>query len=221
MISNATVANMSVHNPVKKKNQFVETMKRLGDNKGAVFGGIIFLLVLLVAIFAPLLAPYSTTQINVLERLQGPSAKHWFGTDQMGRDIFSRAIFGARYSLLIGIGSCAFSAFFGVIVGSIAGYFGGWYPNGRTLYCSISGMNMIVTCRLDEKGMPVPTQWLSCRGNFPRGMTLSPDGRFLLCGNMVSGDITVFAADEEGLLTDTGRTVPAVSPSAIRFFRAE
>lgn len=154
MISTATVAGATVGAPVKKKSQLVETMKRLTDNKGAVFGGIIFLLVLLVAIFAPLITPYSTTQINVLERLQGPSVKHWFGTDQMGRDIFSRAIFGARYSLLIGIGSCAFSAFFGVIVGSIAGYFGGAYDNIIMRICdviqSIPGMilNIVLACVL-------------------------------------------------------------------------
>ena len=147
-------ANASAHAPVKKKSQFVETMKRLADNKGAVFGGVIFLLVLLVAILAPLIAPYSVTQINVLERLQGPSAKHLFGTDQMGRDIFSRAIFGARYSLLIGIGSCAFSAFFGVIVGSAAGYFGGWCDNIIMRVCdviqSIPGMilNIVLACVL-------------------------------------------------------------------------
>lgn len=92
------------------------------------------------------------------------------------------------------------------------------HPNGRALYCSISGMNMIVTCALDADGMPTPVQWLDCRGNFPRGLQLSPDGRFLLCGNMVSGDVTVFAVDEAGMLTDTQRTIKAVSPSAIRFY---
>jgi 6-phosphogluconolactonase (cycloisomerase 2 family) len=76
---------------------------------------------------------------------------------------------------------------------------------------------LIVVCQLGEDGVPRPVQRLSSRGNLPRGLALSPDGRFLLSGNMVSGDITVFAADQYGLLTDTGITCPAVSPSALRF----
>ncbi|MCC8064923.1 MAG: lactonase family protein, partial [Clostridiales bacterium] len=92
------------------------------------------------------------------------------------------------------------------------------HPNGKVLYCTLCGLNLIVVCRLDEDGRPTPCQLVQSRGNLPRGIALSPDGRFLLSGNMVSGDITVFSADEEGLLTDTGRTVPAVSPSALRFY---
>lgn len=138
----------------KKKNQFVEVMKRLAENKGALIGGIIFLLVLLAAIFAPVLAPYSYTKMDMRSRLLGPCAEHWFGTDQMGRDILSRILYGARYSLLIGIGSCAFSAFFGVIVGAIGGYFGGWIDNVIMRVCdviqSIPGMilNIALACVL-------------------------------------------------------------------------
>lgn len=134
---------------VKKKSQFIEVMKRLADNKGAVVGGIIFLIVLLLAIFAPLIAPYNYAKINIPERLMAPCAKHWFGTDQMGRDILSRVLYGARYSLLIGIGSCAFSAFFGVLVGAIAGYFGGKLDNLIMRICdviqSIPGMILNIT----------------------------------------------------------------------------
>ncbi len=92
------------------------------------------------------------------------------------------------------------------------------HPNGKVLYCTLCGLNLIVVCRLDEAGKPTPCQLVQSRGNLPRGIALSPDGRFLLSGNMVSGDITVFSADEEGLLTDTGKTIPAVSPSALRFY---
>lgn len=91
------------------------------------------------------------------------------------------------------------------------------HPNGKTLYCTLCGLNLIVVCRLDENGVPRPVQRVNSRGNLPRGIALSPDGRFLLSGNMVSGDITLFAVDEEGLLTDTGKTFAAVSPSAVRF----
>lgn len=92
------------------------------------------------------------------------------------------------------------------------------HPNGKVLYCTLCGLNLIVVCRLDEKGVPTPYQRIYSRGNLPRGIALSPDRRFLFSGNMVSGDITVFSVDEEGLLTDTGRTVAAVSPSALRFY---
>lgn len=95
------------------------------------------------------------------------------------------------------------------------------HPNGKTLYCTLCGLNLIVVCHIDENGAPRPVQRIYSRGNLPRGIALSPDGRFLLSGNMVSGDVTTFAVDEEGLLTDTGKTFEAVSPSAIRFFVAE
>lgn len=95
------------------------------------------------------------------------------------------------------------------------------HPNGKTLYCTLCGLNLIVVCHIDENGVPRPVQRVYSRGNLPRGIALSPDGRFLLSGNMVSGDITTFAVDEEGLLTDTGKTFAAVSPSAVRFFVAE
>lgn len=95
------------------------------------------------------------------------------------------------------------------------------HPNGKALYCTLCGLNLIVVCRLDDSGIPTPVQRIQSRGNLPRGIALSPDQRFLLSGNMVSGDITLFAVDEEGLLTDTGKTFGAVSPSAVRFFTAE
>mgnify|MGYP000464758411 CR=1 FL=1 len=91
--------------PIKKKSQFLEVLKRLSYNKGAVFGGILFLAVLLLAVFAPVIAPYDYAAINIKDRFMSPCLSHLFGTDHMGRDIFSRVLFGARYSLLIGIGS--------------------------------------------------------------------------------------------------------------------
>jgi 6-phosphogluconolactonase (cycloisomerase 2 family) len=95
------------------------------------------------------------------------------------------------------------------------------HPNGKTLYCTLCGLNLIVVCSLDDEGVPSPVQLMQSRGNLPRGIALSPDGRFLLSGNMVSGDVTVFSADEEGMLTDTGKTFEAISPSAIRMLVVE
>ncbi len=152
MTSKSTVE--SAEQEVKKKSQFVETMKRLADNKGAVVGGVIFLIVLLLAIFAPLVAPYHYNELHVVDRCLGPCAKYLLGTDQLGRDILSRVLYGARYSLLIGIGSVVFSAVFGVLFGAIAGYFGGWLDNLIMRICdiiqSIPGMilNIALACVL-------------------------------------------------------------------------
>lgn len=140
--------------PIKKKSQFIEVMKRLSYNRGAMFGGILFAIVLLLAIFAPLIAPYNYTEINIQERFMSFSSKHLLGTDQMGRDILSRVLYGARYSLFIGIGSVVFSAVFGVTIGAMAGYYGGATDNIVMRLCdviqSIPGMilNIALACVL-------------------------------------------------------------------------
>src|SRR5690349_19932000 len=87
-------------------------------------GGAIVLLAVLAALFGPLLAVDPSSQQLPL-RLDGPSAAHWFGLDELGRDIFSRVLAGARISLLVGIVVVSISASVGIFLGSIAGYFGG------------------------------------------------------------------------------------------------
>ncbi len=95
-------------------------------------------------------------------------------------------------------------------------------PNGKVVYCTVEGGdNLIVTLKIKEDGRLELLQNIDCEGVMPRGICLSPDGRFLLSGNLTSGDITVFAVDEEGLLTYTGKKVPAVSPSAIRIYEGK
>ena len=88
--------------------------------------GIFSVLVFVVfAIFAPLIAPFDPAQINLPQRLSPPSAMHWFGTDELGRDILSRVIFGARLSMFVSISVVAGSLGIGLIVGAIAGFYGG------------------------------------------------------------------------------------------------
>ena len=94
------------------------------------------------------------------------------------------------------------------------------HPNGKTLYVTLCGLNDIVTVSLDEEGRPRLVQHISSEGELPRGICLSPDERFLLSGNMVSGDITVFRVLKDGTLEYTGRKYEAVSPSAIRMLAA-
>jgi peptide/nickel transport system permease protein len=77
------------------------------------------------ALFAPWIAPQNPSSIDLPSRLQPPSGLHWFGTDELGRDIFSRVIYGARISMLVGGSVVAGSLLLGLILGSIAGYYGG------------------------------------------------------------------------------------------------
>lgn len=92
------------------------------------------------------------------------------------------------------------------------------HPNGKTLYVTLCGINSISVLSLDETGSPTLVQTVESGGVLPRGITISPDGRFLLSGNMVSGDITTFEIGEDGTLQPTGKVFKAVSPSAMRFF---
>ncbi len=83
-------------------------------------------LAIFVAIFAPFLAPQDPIFQELGNRYAAPSAEHWFGTDALGRDVFSRVVYGARISLQVGISVVAVSAFIGIIIGAISGFYGGW-----------------------------------------------------------------------------------------------
>lgn len=91
-----------------------------------LIGFIIVVIIILTAIFAPLLAPYDPIHNDILNRLQNPSAEHWLGTDQLGRDILSRIIYGAQVSLIIGFSAVFASATIGALMGLTAAHFGGW-----------------------------------------------------------------------------------------------
>lgn len=103
--------------------------RRFSKNKGAVLGLLIILATLIIAIFAPQIAPYDPYHQNWRNRMQGPSSDHWMGTDEHGRDQMSRIIFGARLSLSIGIISVTIGLFAGGFLGLIAGFFGGILDN--------------------------------------------------------------------------------------------
>jgi peptide/nickel transport system permease protein len=103
-----------------------EGWRRFRKNKIALVGLGIVVFFILLAIFAPLLAPYDFKEQNLAERLQPPSSEHFFGTDDFGRDIFSRVIYGARISLWVGFFSVLGSVIVGSLLGIIAGYYGRW-----------------------------------------------------------------------------------------------
>lgn len=103
------------------KNILIKLLK----NKFAVIGLTVILLLIAVALFAPVISPYTPSQQNVFERLQAPSLNHLFGTDDLGRDVFTRMIFGARISLAVGFISVFIILVIGTFLGIISGYYGG------------------------------------------------------------------------------------------------
>lgn len=110
---------------VKRQSMFMITMRRMGKNKLAVAGLIILLLMILIALLAPVISPYPFEETDLYNTFDTPSKAHLFGTDELGRDILSRLMVGTRYSLRIGLLSVAFSAVIGIALGCISGYFGG------------------------------------------------------------------------------------------------
>lgn len=106
---------------------------RLRRNPSAIVGALLVLAFLLVALLAPVLAPHSPTAADLSEIrpgfVPGPSGEHLLGLDQQGRDELSRILYGARYSLLIGVVSLALGASVGMLIGAVAGAFGGWVDN--------------------------------------------------------------------------------------------
>ncbi len=111
----------------KQRSMFVETWKRLRKNKGAMIGLFIVVVLFLLAIFAGVIFDYDTDVIgqNYNELLQEPSWKHPFGTDEMGRDLLARIIYGSRASLFISFAAVCLAAVIGCFFGAISGYFGG------------------------------------------------------------------------------------------------
>jgi len=97
----------------------------LRDVTGAV-GTLFVIVIVTLALFAPWIAPYAPDQIDVMQRLAAPSAEHWMGTDQLGRDTFSRLVYGTRIALLVALPAVLAGAIVGMLLGLVAGYFGGW-----------------------------------------------------------------------------------------------
>lgn len=104
----------------------LDALRRLLRDKLAIAGLVIMGLFLLTAIFAPLLAPYDPIVQSLVERRQPPSAEHWLGMDDLGRDILSRIIFGTRKSLQVGVLSVGLAIIVGALIGAVASYIGGW-----------------------------------------------------------------------------------------------
>lgn len=119
----------TVKKRAKKQSRLVEIWKQLKKNKIALIALFVIIAIALIAIFAPLLAPYPYELQDTKHALKGPTSDHLLGTDRLGRDVLSRLLYGSRQSLQMGILAIAISSSVGIFIGSIAGYYGGWVDN--------------------------------------------------------------------------------------------
>ena len=118
--------SIALRSQIGEEEKFGDLMRRLaGENKLAVISAVIILLFVLGAVFAPVLTPYNETEMDLLNRLSPPSAAHLLGTDEGGRDILTRMLYGSRISLLVGVVPTLLSMVLGTALGLMAGFFGG------------------------------------------------------------------------------------------------
>ena len=124
MSERTTAPNLQKHS--ERTSQRKRTWARFARHKGALFGVAIVVLLVIVALTAQWIAPYNPNETNLRLRGASPSGEHVFGNDDIGRDILSRIMYGARVALMVGILSTTIAVTNGVLVGATAGYFGGW-----------------------------------------------------------------------------------------------
>jgi peptide/nickel transport system permease protein len=110
---------------IKRQSEFAAVTRRLSKNPLAVTGFVIAILLVAMAVFAPLIAPYPYDQQDLFHTRKAPSMEHLFGTDELGRDVLSRIIWGSRFSLSIGILAVLVGTSIGLVIGALAGYYGG------------------------------------------------------------------------------------------------
>ena len=112
--------------------------RKFSGNRLGVMGGIIIITLIAVASLADVLAPYSYKQQELSNMYVAPSGEHWMGTDAFGRDVLSRVIHGSRISVYVGVVSVGLSVVIGVLIGSIAGYYGGWLDHALTTVADLT-----------------------------------------------------------------------------------
>ncbi|NUH83296.1 ABC transporter permease [Bacillus firmus] len=110
----------------KRKAKGADLAKALIRNKMSLVGGSIVFIYIILAVLAPLISPYDPYEIDLVNKLQPPSSDHIMGTDDKGRDIFSRILYGSQLSLAVGFVSVFIGALFGIVLGIVSGYYGGW-----------------------------------------------------------------------------------------------
>lgn len=128
---------MSVNNEEPKFSRFNDFLRKFKKQKTAIGALIVILILVLIAIFAYQIVPYGINEPDYSCVLQGPSAAHWFGTDEFGRDMFSRILCGTRISLTVGVCAVTVGAVSGTVLGLIAGYYGGIAESIIMRFCDV------------------------------------------------------------------------------------
>lgn len=113
----------------KPRSLFGDVVQRYLRHRIAMVGLVVMALIVLGCVLAPVISSYDPTKTSILDRYAAPSSEHWMGTDDLGRDQFTRILYGGQISILIGLLSVLISIFIGTIIGALAGFFGGWVDN--------------------------------------------------------------------------------------------
>lgn len=122
------MADIATDTPKPAQSERSKFLRRLLKRKTVAPGLIVLAIFVFLAVLAPWIAPYSPSKLSIVNRLKPPSGVYWFGTDEFGRDIFSRTIYAGRLSLLVGAAVVALSAAIGVTLGLLAGFSRNWIP---------------------------------------------------------------------------------------------
>jgi len=122
-----SISHVELANPRKERLQ--QFLRTFFSSKPVILGFVFIVIMVILAIFAPLIAPYDPIRQDLLGKLQPPSAEHWLGTDSLGRDLLSRIIYGSRVSLSVGLVAMFIASSAGMALGMISGYLGGWVDN--------------------------------------------------------------------------------------------
>ncbi|WP_413379038.1 ABC transporter permease [Alkalihalobacillus sp. 1P02AB] len=131
---------VAINNPTPQNTRMIRWnsfYKKLAKNKAALAGAIIIIFFMVLAIIGPFIAPYDPITQDYGNKLQPPSFENWFGTDDKGRDILSRVLYGARLSLSIGIASTILGAIIGILLGIVSGYYGRWVDTLIMRICDV------------------------------------------------------------------------------------
>ncbi len=133
----------------KRKSQFAQVLERLRSNRGAMFGVILLIVIFLASLIGPMFCKYGVNEMILADRFMAPCAKHWLGTDAYGRDVFTRLLYGGRYSLLLGLSGALLSTALGIVLGLIDGYIGGTFDlifmRFMDIWSSIPGTLLSIT----------------------------------------------------------------------------
>ena len=123
---NTTTKKAQKVEKIRRSSMFLDILKGTVRSPAAKVGAILLVIIILSALLAPVIAPYGPNDTDLTAMKQAPSAAHIMGTDQMGRDLFTRLLYGGQYSLALGFAASIFSTVVSIILGCLAGYFGGW-----------------------------------------------------------------------------------------------